>query len=108
VANGDGSTLIASKVAPVTMVLHELATNAAKYGAWSRPGGCVAVAWQRTGQGELSLVWRETGGPELSGTPARGYGLGLIEGVIGHELEGRAELDFAATGLNCRLHIPLA
>jgi two-component sensor histidine kinase len=108
VASGDAAMLIASKVAPVTMVLNELATNAAKYGAWSRPGGCVAVAWERTGDGELRLTWRETGGPQLSATPTRGYGLGLIEGVIGHELEGRAELDFAATGLNCRLHIPLA
>lgn len=107
-ASGDGTTLGASKVAPVTMVLHELATNAAKYGAWSRPGGCVTVAWARTGDGELRLTWRESGGPALSATPARGYGLGLIEGVIGHELEGRTELDFAATGLNCRLHIPLA
>ena len=106
--NGDETTLAAEKVAALTMVLHELATNAAKYGAWSQPGGHVAVAWERNGDAVLRLTWLETGGPRLVGPPKHGFGLRLIEGVIGHELGGFAELDFAGAGLVCRFSVPLA
>ena len=106
-ASGCAATLAAFKVAPVTMVLHELATNATKHGAWSRPGGLVAVSWEFTDDKALLLTWRETGGPRLSAMPARGYGLRLIEGLVCHELGGRAELEFMPTGLLCTFHIPL-
>jgi two-component sensor histidine kinase len=105
-ASGDQATLPMHQVAPLTMVLHELATNAAKYGAWSRNGGRVAVAWAYSADGALRLSWRETGGPELSARPAPGYGLRLIEGIVNHELGGVAELDFSKDGLVCTLHIP--
>src|SRR5262249_42780248 len=104
-ASGDTATLAAPKVAPLTMVLHELATNAAKYGAWSQRGRRVAVMWACT-NGSLRLSWRESGGPALSARPAPGYGLRLIEGTVGHELGGRTELDFGGDGLVCTLHIP--
>jgi two-component system CheB/CheR fusion protein len=104
--SGDRVTLPASRVAPLTMVLHELATNAAKYGAWSQSGGRVAVAWAHTADGALCLSWRETGGPELSARPAPGSGLRFIEGIVSHEFGGLAELDFRADGLVCTLHIP--
>jgi two-component sensor histidine kinase len=104
-ASGDTATLAASKVAPLTMVLHELATNAAKYGAWSRKGGRVAVAWA-SGNGALRLSWRESGGPTLSARPATGYGLRLIEGIVGQELGGQTELEFRGDGLVCALSIP--
>ena len=107
-ANGDELTVAADKVAALTMVLHELATNAAKYGAWSQPGGHVAVAWQRNGDDVLRLTWLETGGPPLLGPPKQGFGLKLIEGVIGHELGGFAQLDFTASGLVCKFSVPLA
>jgi two-component sensor histidine kinase len=107
-ASGDAAMLAASKVAPLTMVLHELATNAVKYGAWSRPEGRVAVTWERSAGGDaLGFTWRESGGPRVTASPSRGYGLGLIEGLVGQELGGRTELDFAATGLACRFQIPL-
>jgi two-component sensor histidine kinase len=105
-ASGDPATLPMPQVAPLTMVLHELATNAAKYGAWSRNGGRVAVAWAYTADGALRLSWRETGGPALSARPAPGYGLRLIEGIVNHELGGIAELDFGRDGLVCTLQIP--
>jgi two-component sensor histidine kinase len=105
-ASGDTATLAASKVAPLTMVLHELATNAAKYGAWSRKGGRVAVVWSCTGGGALRLSWRESGGPALSARPAPGYGLRLIEGTVGHELGGNTKLEFRGDGLVCTLHLP--
>ena len=104
-ASGDAATLAAPKVAPLTMVLHELATNAAKYGAWSRKGGRVAVAWA-CDNGALHLSWRESGGPTPSGKPTPGYGLRLIEGAVGHELGGITELEFLGDGLVCTLHIP--
>jgi two-component sensor histidine kinase len=107
-ASGDAATLAAYKVAPVTMVLHELATNATKYGAWSNPEGRVAVTWEHSAAGDaLCFTWQESGGPQVTAKPSRGYGLSLIEGLVGYELGGRAELDFAATGLVCRFHIPL-
>ncbi|HSP96399.1 MAG TPA: MASE1 domain-containing protein [Candidatus Dormibacteraeota bacterium] len=105
-ASGDTATLAASKVGPLTVVLHELATNAAKYGAWSQKGGRVAVAWARTGNATLRLSWRESGGPPPSAGRVPGYGLRLIEGTVGHELAGDAELDFRGEGLVCTLHIP--
>jgi two-component sensor histidine kinase len=104
-ASGDSTTLAASRAAALTIVLHELATNAAKHGAWSRKGGRVAVAWA-CNNGGLHLSWRESGGPALSAMPAPGYGLRLIEGTVGHELGGSTELEFHGDGLVCILHIP--
>ena len=105
-ASGDAATLAAFKVAPLTMVLHELATNAAKYGAWSQKGGRIAVVWACTGDGALRLSWRESGGPALSARPTPGYGLRLIEGTVGHQLGGNTVLVFRGDGLVCTLHIP--
>jgi two-component sensor histidine kinase len=105
-ADGDAATLAASKVGPLTVVLHELATNAAKYGAWSQKGGRVAVAWARTDNATLHLSWRESGGPPPAAGRVPGYGLRLIEGTVGHELAGEANLDFRGDGLVCTLQIP--
>jgi two-component sensor histidine kinase len=105
-ASGDPAMLAASKVGPLTVVLHELATNAAKYGAWSRQGGRVAVAWTHTDDATLRLSWRESGGPAPPAGPVPGYGLRLIRGTVGHELAGDTELDFGGEGLVCTLHIP--
>jgi two-component sensor histidine kinase len=103
--SGDVATLSPREVAPLTMVLHELATNAAKHGAWSRNGGRVAVVWSCT-NGALRLSWRESGGPTLSARPVPGYGLRLIEATVGYELGGSTELEFLGDGLVCTLHIP--
>jgi two-component sensor histidine kinase len=105
-ASGDAVTLAALKVAPLTMVLHELATNAVKHGAWSQKGGRIAVVWAGASDGALRLSWRESGGPVLSANPAPGYGLRLIEGTVGHQLGGNTELEFRGDGLVCTLHIP--
>ncbi len=105
-AGGDSAALSAAKVSPLTMVLHELATNAAKYGAWSRKGGRVAVGWKRGEDESLRLTWRETGGPEIPAVPVPGYGLRLIEGLVAYQLGGRVDLEFRADGLACALDIP--
>jgi len=105
--NGEKVQIDTVRVAPVTMLLHELATNAAKYGAWSRPGGRVSVAWKSSAKGDLVFSWTENGGPAVTSTPSPGYGLRLIEGLVHHELGGEAEFEFAENGLVCRVRIPL-
>jgi len=93
------------------MVFHELATNAAKYGALSTPGGTVRVAWT-VGQGgasrRLDLTWEEHGGPTVSKPARRGFGSRMVQGSVTGELGGAAELSFPPEGFRCRLSVPLA
>jgi two-component sensor histidine kinase len=97
------------------MALHELATNAAKYGALSTPEGRVAVRWRRErtaeeGGGTLRIEWVEEGGPPVrpaAGAGRRpGFGTRLIEGAIRRQLGGTVTLDWAPEGLRCTLAIP--
>lgn len=93
------------------MVFHEMATNAAKYGALSAAAGRVDVAWRVQNHGEagarLALDWRESGGPPVSPPARAGFGSRLIPRSIEHELSGRAELNFARDGLRAGFVIPL-
>jgi two-component sensor histidine kinase len=89
------------------LVVHELATNAAKYGALSEGEGCVSVAWS-IGDGRLSLTWRERGGPHVAPPSRRGFGSRLIERSLQGSLSGEARLEFAPAGLVCRIELPLA
>jgi PAS domain S-box-containing protein len=92
-------------------VLHELATNAAKYGALSSPGGQVSVSWDLKPNGaatDLILVWREFGGPAVAPEHPTSYGTNLIRNLIPHELGGSVDLVFAAKGVNCRIEIPIS
>jgi CheY-like chemotaxis protein len=88
--------------------VHELATNAAKYGALSTPGGHVRIDWQtdpREGE-TLVLHWRETGGPTVSAPTRRGFGIGLIRNSLSYELGGTVEIGFPAEGLTCTVAVP--
>ncbi len=87
------------------MIFHELATNAAKYGALSVSDGRVAVTWTLD-EGSLSLVWRETGGPSASRPERRGFGSRLIERSVRHDLAGEIETDYGQSGLVASLTIP--
>lgn len=89
------------------MVFHELATNAAKYGALS-DGGRLKVTWSVDADDTLALEWRESGGPPTAPPARRGFGSRLIERSITGELQGRVEIDYAASGLVCRFTVPLA
>jgi PAS domain S-box-containing protein len=95
----------------VAMVLHELVTNAVKYGALSVPGGRVSVSWERKLNGSaaanLILVWRELGGPPVAAATHSGYGTDLIRNLIPHELGGRVALAFVKQGVNCQIEVPL-
>lgn len=91
------------------MVLHELATNAAKYGAFSSDGGRVSVAWELAAGAprRLSIRWVEEGGPAVEPPKRAGFGRVLIERGVGFDLNGAARLDFEPTGLTCTIELPL-
>jgi two-component sensor histidine kinase len=88
----------------VAMVLHELATNAVKYGALSNGGGCVNVAWKLIQPDRAKLIWRESGGPKVSPPTQKGFGSHLIERAFRGQL-GTAQLVFSPQGLCCLLEI---
>ena len=99
--------LDSSKAIMIAMVVHELATNAVKYGALSNGSGQVVVTWERHSQPNLiTLVWRESGGPAVNPPQEKGFGSQLIERAFGGQL-GRAQLVFDPPGLLCTLEIAL-
>jgi two-component sensor histidine kinase len=94
----------------LAMVLNELMTNAAKYGALSQPEGRVRVEWSATedrGPPKLRMVWIEMGGPLVQSPIRRGFGSTLIEQSITRELGGTFEKNFDPTGLICTMMLPL-
>jgi PAS domain S-box-containing protein len=89
------------------MVIHELTTNAMKYGALSTPEGQVEVEWHCHNPEALHLRWKERGGPPVKAPEGRGFGSRLIEQAITRELGGHVEITFEIGGLHCGLTIPL-
>jgi PAS domain S-box-containing protein len=88
------------------MGIHELATNAVKYGALSTPDGRVAVQWSLEDR-VLRLIWTESGGPPVTPPARRGFGVRLLERGLAAELSGGVELTYDATGLVCQMALPL-
>jgi two-component sensor histidine kinase len=108
--SGTDVTLPYAQIQALAKVLHELATNAAKYGALSIPSGQISVSWDRKADREginLVLVWREFGGPPVASEVQSSYGINLIRNLIPHELGGKVDLVFAAEGVSCRIEIPI-
>ncbi|WP_437646140.1 sensor histidine kinase [Sorangium sp. So ce362] len=92
------------------MAFHELATNAAKYGALSQPSGRVAVTWNVSAQGHeplLCLKWQETNGPPVRPPRRRGFGSRLIERDLQRQLTTEVRLDFLPEGVRCVMYLPL-
>ena len=96
----------------LSLGLHELVTNAVKYGALSTLEGRVSVSWNTAldGQGRryMNLLWEETGGPPVSPPSDRGLGTRLLSRTFGRENGGDARLDFQPAGLRCVLELPLS
>ncbi|HWG06644.1 MAG TPA: PAS domain S-box protein [Beijerinckiaceae bacterium] len=93
----------------IGLALHELSTNAAKYGALSNDGGRVAVHWwlgEQDGLRRFYIEWREIGGPPVSAPQREGFGQKVMKRIAAHALEGNVSLDFAPTGVVWRLDIP--
>lgn len=107
--NGPMVALTPSQALSLGMIVHELATNAAKYGALSAPAGRVLVDWTVADQRRrrLSLSWRETGGPPVVQPSRRGFGSRLIERSVRHDLAGEVELRYERQGLIAEFSIPL-
>ncbi len=89
---------------PLSLLIHELTTNASKYGALSVPTGCVRVGWSMTGDGGVQLTWTESGGPAPPVTGTSGFGTRLIRGAAS-QLGGVVEQEWRPSGLHCTLSI---
>lgn len=108
---GPSLHLGARQAGPMVMVLHELFTNARKYGALSGEAGRIELTWRVMDMGSdgqrIGLSWLETGGPGVDGKPEPGVGLGLIEGFARYELRGECHFDFQSDGLRFELQCTL-
>lgn len=91
----------------LSLAIHELATNAVKYGALSLPSGRVSIDWTTEDQGQLTMIWRERGGPPVVAPARTGFGARLIERGLAVELNGRARIDYRPTGVVCTIEAML-
>ena len=90
----------------MALVLHELATNAAKYGALSGNRGNLSVIWHRTEEGGCELVWQESGGPAVKPPRTQGFGSVLINRSVPYDLGGESEISYDTDGVRARFLIP--
>ncbi len=90
----------------MALVIHELMTNSAKYGALCDKAGSVRVTWQLDADGQLRLRWTEQGGPPVQAPTRRGFGTTIIERSIPYDLHGEVRVDYALSGLAAELVIP--
>ncbi len=107
--SGDDVILPVASVLPFSLALHELVTNAAKYGALSVPVGVVEIKWSLSSvdKREVLLRWIERDGPEVAKPTRRGFGTKFIEQGITYELGGEVTLQFHPSGLQCEMRIPI-
>ncbi|HEX5314714.1 MAG TPA: sensor histidine kinase, partial [Gammaproteobacteria bacterium] len=94
----------------LAMAFHELATNAAKYGALSAAGGCIEVHWRFDARGDariLHIDWTEQGGPPVGEPKRYGFGMRLVREGLSYQLEATVNLDFAPDGLHATIAFPL-
>jgi two-component sensor histidine kinase len=104
---GPAAMLEPTTAQTVAIFLHELATNAAKYGSLSAADGRVEISWSVTANGRLSLRWIESGGPTVTPPTHRGFGTRIMENMIG-QLKGEVRFDWRDQGLTCEIALPLA
>jgi two-component sensor histidine kinase len=106
---GADEVLSAEAGQTIAMVLHELATNAAKFGALSVRNGCVSIRWRRLRDGvppsRLSIWWEESGGPTVLPQARSGYGTNVIQNMVQYELGGEVDIVYAPDGVRCRIEI---
>lgn len=107
---GEALQLEARSALSLSLVLHELATNAVKYGALSSPEGKVHLRWQARARGEeereIHLTWREVGGPPVAPPARAGFGTQLVERVLQSDLDGKSAIEFHEDGLRLEARFP--
>lgn len=106
VMSGNDFELRAKPAVALAMGIHELATNAIKYGALSIETGSVDVSWRMVGADVLQLRWVERGGPSVATPGHKGFGRRLIERGLAHELGGAVRLSFNTEGVVCEIDLP--
>jgi PAS domain S-box-containing protein len=99
--DGPHVLLATNQAQAMAVTVHELATNAAKYGALSVPKGSLRVTWSHASDGQLTLHWTESGGPPIKKPARRGFGMSVIKQMI--RQEGEIRLDWRAEGLACEI-----
>ena len=104
--DGPSSVLEPNAAQAIAVSLHELATNAAKYGALSANNGLVHIEWSSAADGRLVLRWTETGGPPVQPPTRRGFGKRVMESMIQGQLKGEIRFDWRAEGLTCEIAFP--
>ncbi|TGS71519.1 PAS domain-containing protein [Mesorhizobium sp. M3A.F.Ca.ET.174.01.1.1] len=104
---GTPVTLASKEIMSLSLVLHELATNAVKYGALSVPAGQVDIRWLLEDGNALRITWSERGGPSVAEPTSTGYGTQLIQFAIAYNLGGRVEQTYHPGGLEAQIVIPL-
>jgi PAS domain S-box-containing protein len=102
---GERTGLSPDQAQVLAMIIHELATNAAKYGALSVAGGQVSVSWTSEPSGALIITWRETGGPRVRKPSRRGFGTTVIERALKDALRGEARLFWLKSGVVCEIEL---
>nr|WP_256127010.1 HWE histidine kinase domain-containing protein [Ameyamaea chiangmaiensis] len=90
----------------LALVIHELMTNAAKYGALSVAEGLVDIAWERAEDGSCTITWRESGGPPVKTPVAQGFGSRLIQSAVTYDLGGSVDITYDPAGLIVKLGVP--
>ena len=103
---GDRVVLSPAMAPPLCMALHELATNAVKYGALSSPKGSVTIQWTAHAN-RLRIEWKEQDGPTVTQPNRHGFGTDLVQGVTRHQLRGDVEFHFDPHGVSCIITVPL-
>jgi two-component sensor histidine kinase len=101
----EGATILLEPTTAQTIAVsvHELTTNAAKYGALSLPEGHVQIEWWRAADGRLVVRWTETNGPPVTPPTRRGFGIRAMEAMIRGQLNGDVRFDWRAEGLACEI-----
>lgn len=103
IIDGDNVEVTAQQIMGLALALHELSTNAAKYGALSNEQGRIHISWSVTSEGAFTFLWKERGGPEGASPSRKGFGARLTERVVPSYFNGHADLRYAPEGLRYEL-----
>jgi PAS domain S-box-containing protein len=108
--NGPPVSMPEETAASLALAVHELATNAMKYGALSQPAGNVALTWQvssKDGPARIDISWKERGGPRVKVPSHEGFGARVIRYAAARQKDGRVNLDYEADGVSCKIGFEL-